>query len=262
LSKVFGDDGFSVDVKLRSDELDELRRLTTRSWLDVIHKVAPDEVEKFAALGIDNYHCLSHLIDHARVWTSETRTFSSDVVDTIRSFSLFDLFDRECPGYRLCSEMPPYGDLGRPRVNWRLVRPGDGTDLGPIHADYWFEAVLDGFSTEPAETIKVKIWLPICLEPGLTGFACVPGSHRQRLPFSKKRLPDGHYKPYFDEADLPAPLTTLETPCGSVVIFNYNLVHRGANSSKAQLTRVSMETTVLVPRRAFEERYGDLGAFY
>jgi Phytanoyl-CoA dioxygenase (PhyH) len=262
LSKVFGDDGFSIDVKLHPDELAELRRLTTKSWLEVIGKVAPDKIDTFEKAGIEDYHRLSHLIDHARIWTTETRTFSSEVVDAIRSFGLFDLFDRECPGYRICSEMPPYGDLGRARVNWRLVRPGDDTDLGPIHADYWFEAVMDGWNPTPAETVKVKIWIPIHLEQGLTGFAYVPGSHRQQLPFSKKRLADGHYKPHLDEADLPVALRTLDTPCGTSVLFNYNLVHRGANSSKAARTRVSMETTLDVPRRRFEERYGDLSAFY
>jgi hypothetical protein len=262
LSNVFGDDGFSIDVKLQPEELAELRRLTTQSWLDVIGKVAPDKRAEFEKFGIEEYHHLSHEIDHANVWTTHRRTFSAEVVDTIRSFSLFDLFDSECPGYRISSEMPPYGDLGRARVNWRLVRPGNGTDLGPIHADYWFEAVMDGWSPEPAETIKVKIWIPIYLEQGLTGFAYVPESHRQHLPFSKKRLPDGHYKPHFDEADLPVPLKTLDTPCGTSVLFNYNLVHRGANSHNAKRTRVSMETTVLVPRRRFEERYGDLSLFY
>jgi hypothetical protein len=262
LTKVFGEDGYSIDVKLRPDELAELRRLTTKAWLDVIAKVAPDKTDEFETAGIEHYHRLSHLIDHANIWTTDTRTFPADTVDIIRSFSVFDLFDSECPGYRICSEMPPYGDLGRPRVNWRLVRPGDGTDLGPIHADYWFEAVVDGWSPKPAETIKVKIWIPVYLEQGLTGFAYVPGSHQQQLPFRKRRLPDGHYKPYFDEADLPTPLQTLDTPCGTSVIFNYNLVHRGANCNEAKRTRVSIETTLLVPRQSFEMRYGDLSAFY
>jgi hypothetical protein len=262
LSKVFGEAGFSVDAKLAPDELAELRRLTTQSWLDVIGKVAPDKRDEFEEAGIEDYHRLSHLIDHARVWTTETRTFPAEVVDTIRSFSLFDLFDSECPGYRICSEMPPYGDLGRARINWRLVRPGDGADLGPIHADYWFEAVMDGWTDEVAETVKVKIWIPIYLKPGLTGFSYVPGSHLQKLAFSRKRLPDGLYKPYFDEADLPVPLKTLVTPCGTAVLFNYNLVHRGANSDKAKRTRVSMELTLDVPRHRFEEQYGDVSEFY
>jgi len=262
LSKVFGDDGFSIDVKLRSDELAELRRLTTKSWLDVIDKVAPEKRAEFEERGIEDYHRLSHSIDHGRIWTTETRTFAPEVVDTIRSFGLFDLFDEECPGYRICSEMPPYGDLGRARINWRLVRPGDGRDLGPIHADYWFEAVMGGWNSAPSAMVKVKIWIPIYLEPGLTGFAYVPGSHLQQLAFSRKRLADGHYKPYFDEADLPTPLKTLDTPCGTAVLFNYNLVHRGANSDNATRTRVSMELTLDVPRRRFEERYGDMSAFY
>jgi len=262
LSKVFGDDGFSIDVTLAPGELAELRRLTTKSWLDAIGRVAPDKRADFEDLGIEDYHLLSHVVDHACIWTTETRTYPAEVVDTIRSFSLFDLFANECRGYRICSEMPPYGDLGRPRVNWRLVRPGDGTDLGPIHADYWFEAVVDGWNSKPTETVKVKIWIPIFLEQGLTGFSYLPGSHRQQLAFGKKRLADGLYKPHFDEADLPAPLKTLDTPCGTAVLFNYNLVHRGANSDKARRTRVSMELTLDVPRRQLERVYGDLSAFY
>jgi hypothetical protein len=262
LSKVFGVDGFSVDVKLRADELAELRRLTTKSWLEVIAKVAPDNISKFEEVGIEEYHRLAHLIDHAHVWTTDTRTFPTEVVEAIRSFSLFDLLAGECGEYRICTEMPPFGDLGRPRMNWRLVRPGNGTDLGPIHADYWFEAVLDGWSPKPAETIKLKIWVPIYLEQGLTGFAYLPDSHRQPLAFTRKQLPEGAYKPHFEEANLPIPLKTLNTPSGTSVLFNYNLVHRGANSNRATRTRVSMETTLLLSRRRLEERYGDLSAFY
>jgi hypothetical protein len=262
LSKVFGDAGLSIDVRLLPDELAELRRLTTRSWLDVIRKVAPERLKEFENIEIDQYHELSHLIDHARVWTSETRTFSAEVVDAVRSFSLFELFNRECPGYRICSEMPPYGDLGRGRMNWRLVRPGDGIDLGPIHADYWFEAVVDGWAGKPTDTLKVKIWIPIYLEPGLTGFAYLPRSHKMDLAFTRKPVGNSGYKPYFDPADLPSPLAKLDTPPGTAVLFNYNLVHQGANSTRATRTRVSMETTLEVSRRQLEQRYGDLGGYY
>ncbi len=199
LSDVFGAEGFSTDVKLRPDELDELRRLVTESWIGVIADAAPEVVEQFAATGINEYHRHAHLLDHANLWTTQRRTFSAEAVDIIRTFGLFDLFASECPGYRICSEMPPYGDLNRARINWRLVRPGDGLDLGPIHADYWFEAVMDGWSPEPADTVKIKIWIPIYLEQGLTGFAYLAGSHLEQLQFSKKRLPDGLCKPHFED---------------------------------------------------------------
>jgi len=262
LSKVFGEDGFNIDIKLRPDELTELRELSTRSWLDVLAKVAPDKIGEFEEAGIEQYHRLSHLIDHGRIWTTHTRTFSAEAVDKIRSFNLFGQFDHEYPGYRIISEMPPYGDLGRPRVNWRLVRPGNGKDLGPIHADYWFDAVLEGWSPRLRETVWLKIWIPIYLEQGLTGFAYVPGSHKQKLAFKRMRQPDSTYKPHFDETDLPVPLKTIDTPCGTALLFNYNLVHRGANSDEARCTRVSMEMTLELPRRCLEERYGDLSAFY
>jgi phytanoyl-CoA dioxygenase PhyH len=262
LSKVFGDQGFSIDVSLRPDELVELRRLTTKSWLDVIGKMAPESVDRFSEAGIENYHQLSHLLDHANLWTTHTRTFSPEVVDTISSFSLFDFLKRDCPGYSVDSEMPPWGDLGRPRMYWRLVRPGDGTDLGPIHADYWFHAVLDNYREERGPNVKLKIWIPIYLEEGTTGFAFVPESHFQKYPFRRVHVGNGNFKPDLSESELDRPLQTLATPPGTAVMFNYNLVHRGANSSRAIRTRVSMELVVNLPRRELKERIENIDQFF
>jgi hypothetical protein len=260
LASVFGEQGYCNEIQLREDELSTLRNLTTASWLAVIRRVAPQTMEQFAEGGIDQYHRLSHLLDHGRIWTTRARTYSVEAVDCIRSFSIFDLFDKECPNYRIGSAMPPYGDWGGPRINWRLVRPGAGVDLGPIHADYWFDAVLDGWQPD-LDIVRLKIWIPIYLEPGLTGFAYLPRSHQYRLQFRRKLLPDGAVKPEFDKADLPTPLQTIPTPSGTVLLFNYSLVHQGANSDRACRTRVSMELTLELPRRPLEQRLGDLSAF-
>ena len=262
MSIVYGKQGICTDASLLPAELAELRRLTTESWLSVIRKAAPEAVQQFEEGGIEQYHRLSHLVDHAHIWQTMARTFDARAVDTIRSFSLFDIFDRELPSYRISSSMPPYGDLGRPRINWRLVRPGDGTDIGPIHADFWFAAVLDDWSDAPCDLVRLKIWIAIYLESGVTGFAYVPGSHLKRYPFTKVKVADGVYKPNLNESELDRPLETLDTPPGTAVLFNYNLVHRGANSSKATRTRVSMEFTLDIPRRELEQRYGDLSSFY
>ena len=262
LAKVYGDEGISNDVKLSSEELTALRDVVTESWLNAIRRVAPDKVERFRELGIDNYHQLSHLLDHARLWTAHTRTLDSAQVDVIRSFGLFELLQAAFPASNISSAMPPYGDLGRPRINWRLVRPGDGIDIGPIHADYWFDAVLEGWRDEPSSIVRLKIWIPIYIEQGTTGFAFVPGSHQRQYPFRRVDSGNGLYKPDLTETDLDRPLQTLPTPPGTAVLFNYNLVHRGANSGRATRTRVSMELTVNIPRAALQERYGDLSRFH
>ena len=262
MARVYGDEGICHDVKLSPSELTALRDVVTESWLNAIRQVAPDKVEQFRELGIDNYHQLSHLLDHARLWTTHTRTLTAAQVHVIQSFGLFELLQRAFPASKLNSSMPPYGDLGRPRVNWRLVRPGDGTDIGPIHADFWFDAVIDGWCDEPSPLVRLKIWIPIHLEEGTTGFAYVPGSHLRQYPFRRVDTGDGHYKPDLAEADLDRSLQTLPTPPGTAVLFNYNLVHRGANSGSATRTRVSMELTVNIPRDALESWYGDLRAFH
>lgn len=262
LSKVFGNEGVCDDLALRPDELAELRRIVTDSWLATIGHAAPETVDRFRELGIENYHQLSHLLDHARLWTTHTRTLGEAQVDIIRSFNLFDELRAEFPKSEISSAMPPYGDLGRPRINWRLVRPGNGTDIGPIHADYWFDAVLDGWRDEPGPIVKLKIWIPIFLEEGTTGFAFVPGSHLRRYPFKRVHIGEGLLKPDLAEADLDRPLQTLPTPAGTAVMFNYNVVHRGANSGRATRTRVSMELTVNIPRSQLQELCGDVSRYH
>ncbi len=262
LARVFGRDGICTDSKLPPDEMDEVRRIVRESWLGVIEKVAPEHVERFRRIGITNYHQFSHLIDHANIWTTQRRTFERQHVDAIRSFKIFDMFDRDIPGYEISSEMPPFGDLGRPRVNWRLVRPGSAGDLGPIHADYWFDAVQDNWRNERRPTVKLKIWIPIYLEEGITGFAFVPGSHLRDYPFRRLHIGNGAFKPDLPQAELDRPLRTLTTPPGTAVMFNYNLVHRGANSSHATRTRVSMELALNIPRGLLEERCGDVSRYH
>src|SRR5215831_16320328 len=155
IAEVFGAEGICTRVNLRPDEIAHLRELTTECWLAALRQHAPDHVAEFEAAGIQNYHQKAHLLDHANIWTTTTRTFPAHVADAIRSFSLFDFFDRTIPSYKIGTAMPPYGDFGRTRINWRLVRPGAGVDIGPIHADYWFDAVLDGWSNEPGPLIRL-----------------------------------------------------------------------------------------------------------
>ena len=154
--------------------------------------------------------------------------------------------------------MPPYGDLGRPAINWRLVRPGDTIDIGPLHADYWFDAVLDGWRDEPG---------PFCQIEDLDSDFPRRRNNRFRLcarfasanySFRRVHVGDGHFKPDLREADLDRPLQTLSTPPGTAVMFNYNLIHRGANSGRATRTRVSMEFAINIPRDDLEARYGNI----
>ena len=201
-------------------------------------------------------------IAHDKLWSTHNRTFSADQVEIIRSTSLFRLFHDAFGECRFATGMPPYGDLGRERINWRLVRPGRDVDIGAIHADYWFDAVLPGWADGPSDWVRIKIWIPLYVEVGLTGFAALPQSQKMSLPFTSRMAPDGSTKPYIDPKILPAPLETLETPPGTPVIFSYRTVHRGANSGNARKTRVSMEATLEIPRVAIEEFLGGTVRFY
>jgi hypothetical protein len=54
----------------------------------------------------------------------------------------------------------------------------------------------------------------------------------------------------------------VETTSGAAVFSNYNLMHQGANSTRATRTPVIMETTWEVSSRQLERHYGDLSSYY
>ena len=60
-------------------------------------------------------------------------------------------------------------------IYWRIVRPHEPSDVGPLYADRWFWDL--GHGTIPTDKERVKVWIAIVAEPGLSGLRVVPGSH-------------------------------------------------------------------------------------
>jgi len=127
-------------------------------------------------------------------------------------------------------------------IYWRLVRPHEPSDVGPLHADRWFWDLGDG--TTPAGRERLKVWIAIVAEPGLSGLRGVPGSHLRDWRYHGETR-DGKTKPQIDEDETELNPQLLPTGAGDAVVFHDRLLHGGAVGS-GLLTRVSIEFTMFV----------------
>ncbi|MCS6812185.1 MAG: phytanoyl-CoA dioxygenase family protein [Cyanobacteria bacterium] len=238
-----GELGYFTGIRLLADELVLVKGLIESQWLDTIQQSYPDYAQQFADRGIDRYHELSHLVDHSTLWHKRTRILPASAVSLIRSTSLFKQLEAEFGNFDLSDEE----GNGRESIYWRLVRPHQPTDVGPIHADKWFWD-LNGWAMPP-ETQRVKVWIAIVCEPGLGGLRIAPGSHRQDVPYHGV-IRHGIPKPQIDLSEDELPLELFQSQPGDAIVFHDRLLHGGSVTS-GTLTRVSLEFTAFIPNATY-----------
>ena len=246
---IFETPGFNYDLSLSPHELSYFRQVIEEQWYTTIATHYPECADRFRSNGVPSYHKLSHLINHSTLWTKENRILPQGVVESVKKFSfyqnLLDIF-----GIFSISDVVYGGtvDQDRQEIYWRLVRPNEVSDVGPIHADKWFHSVLRrGQPMFPPGVFTVKIWVPIYSEPGMSGLIVVPESHKKIWRFSYEDR-GGEQKPTIleDIERLNGKLIPLAP--GRLLLFNENLLHGGA-VTRGEITRVSMEITMVFDGR-------------
>src|SRR3989338_6470262 len=133
LAAVNREKGYSLNLKLSTDELEIIRKMIRIQWLYRLQLLVPRNLYQFDEMGIERYHELSHLIDHENAWVKHARVLPQEAIAIIRNMDFFKKLERE------------FGQVGigdeeyfkRENMSWRLVRPGN-KDIGSIHADKWF----------------------------------------------------------------------------------------------------------------------------
>jgi hypothetical protein len=235
-----GASGHWVGPLLTGGELMTVRELIGRQFLRRIETLAPGEVRTFAQAGLDQYHLHSHLIDHAKAWPRPTRLFPQDGIEFIANSTMLRRIAGTFGPATITNEV----EGGAPEIVWRLVRPGAGDDVGPLHADRWFWDI-HGWPV-PAGQRRLKIWTMVCGEPGRCGLRLVPGSHRATPYEYGVEHRHGMRKPVFDERAAGVQAVMVGTPPGASVVFDYGLLH-GGSVTNGCVCRVSFEFTVFVP---------------
>ncbi len=181
-------------------------------------------------------------MDHAGIWDRLSRRFDAEALEVFTGTAMFRSLRDIYGNFTITDEE----DLGAPLVRWRLVRPNEASDVGPVHADSWFWDI-NRWPIQKGRKL-VKIWSMLHGTPGESGLMVLPGSHRTRFDFAAE-IRDGSAKPTFDAQGLD--MVTVPTGAGQSIVFHYNLLHGGA-VTRGDTTRVSFEFTMAV-----DERYLD-----
>lgn len=238
-SAINGGLGYSTAMSLDQTELKLLRDCIRTQWLYRLQLLAPKHVREFDETGIDQYHKLAHLVDHAAAWPKTARVFPKEVVMALRKGPFFKTLEQQFGVFEMSDEE----NFGWENVYWRLVRPGN-TDIGPIHSDKWFWDLGHGkMPNYPCE--RVKIWIAIYTAPGKNGLLVIPGSHLSEDWKWHGEVIGGLAKPVFDEKLEDLDIHLVETHPGQAVVFHDKLLHGGA-VNMADTCRVSIELTMLV----------------
>jgi hypothetical protein len=236
--------GFAIDA-LTADELQRVRGLITSQYLHHLSEVAPALTPAAAEAGIERYHTLAIPFDHGSYWSKDKRVLGTETLTAFEGMGFF---------HRIRATLPSaviYPD----DTMWRMVRPNQPADVGPVHADKWFWDAGNG--AIPAGYERFKIWIAIHTEPGLNGLCVKSDSHTSTRWKHHFEFKHGKMKPVLDESQDALEMELLPLKSGDMVLFHDALLHGGV-VNRGTTCRVSLELTIFHDagegRRALEHR--------
>jgi hypothetical protein len=223
--------GYALDT-LTPAELAEVRAAITTQYLDNLRAITPELVDRAKAVGLENYHTLPIPFDHGSFWSKEKRVPPSSTDAAFEGMGFFRRIRQAMPSAAVYHE-----DL-----MWRIVRPNQPTDVGPVHADRWFwdagnGALPDGYD-------RFKIWIGVYTEPGKNGLTVKGHSHTSDRWKHHFEFKHGKMKPVLDESPEEIGMELLPLKAGEMVLFHDALLHGGA-LNVGTTCRVSIELTVM-----------------
>jgi hypothetical protein len=243
ISKINNNPGYSTDLVLSNHDLENIKKFIQNDYLSILNNLGITSFDSRINSEIENYHHISHLIDHNTAWSKLSRCLSQFNVEIIKRSDFFDTI-RSIFGPVSISKLT-FGndyDLSREEIYWRLVRPNFPEDVGALHADSWFHAALNSYGKAiPENSRTIKVWIPIFCEPGNNGLLVVDNSHHRDWSYDIVVSNNMGY-PRLNEKVNPK---LLLTPPGRAIIFGDKLLHGGA-INLGSTTRVSVEITLIL----------------
>ena len=244
-TEVFGDLGYSADMKLTAEELEVFRQHIHNHWLAVIDATHPELTKDAQACGVAHYHQISDRMDHSKLWSKANRVLPQSSVNHIKSLPFIDRLKAEFGEFAISDIYDTKQHHGKEEIYWRLVRPDQKSDVGSLHRDSWFhDAFNGGYGMFPEGTTTVKVWIPIYCEPGKSGLALVGGSHLREWNYHIETT-NGVPRPILDEDLSKIDAKLIPTEPGNMLIFNENVLHGGV-VNRGEKTRVSVEITMVL----------------
>jgi hypothetical protein len=237
-------DGYLKLPKMSYDDLEWLRDCVRHNWRTRIISCYPEMADIVKKIEIQEYHKIRFKMDHEFLWGKKNRLFSLNQVEEIQKkdfffklqerFGLFEISEKTYDGGRIKNSQEVY---------WRIVSPGYPSDVGGVHADYWFHKIHDLNSESDSNILKtLKVWIPVFCEPQKNGLLVAKGSHKKIWKFESV-MSKGIPYPIFSGNSSDLKLELVDTEPGEALIFGDSFIHAGAVNNGLE-TRVSIELTL------------------
>ena len=235
--------GYESPFSLSESELNNFKKYISKQWFKNIENNNPKVAKRIRDLDIDisSYHTISESLEHSKIWPKTSRILSREFVDWFFKTTFFDSLKKKYGSIEISDEER----LGFPNIYWRLVRPNEKKDIGPLHRDSWFWELNKSYPNPEYKFRRLKVWIPIYVEKGLNGLLIEPNSQLRKDIIWKGELRDGINKPVLLSKMSQFTTKLIEIDPGGSLVFDDNLIHGGA-INKGLKTRVSIEFTLIV----------------
>ena len=175
---------------------------------------------------------------HHALASKQNRILPKTQADALMNFECFSLFESILGRFCISNEE----NNAEPEIYWRLTRPGENSDIGPLHADGWFWDINKSWKMPEGFTKRSKVWIPLQIENGKNGFKLVKGSHRDKsIKYSIINI-DGKNKPVIQSETLKGEAELVSMQEGEIILFHDRIIHGGAENH-GNYIRVSLEFT-------------------
>jgi hypothetical protein len=232
-----GEEGVRRGTRFTEAETLRIKALIKERLLYAASQLSAEAASELEKVDLTQYHTVSERYDHARMLAKSGRILSGEAVEEIKRMSFFDYVREAFGPFYLADE----DQVGHEQICIRLVRPQRRSDVGSLHADYWFWEHY-GWPVPTGEN-RTKMWTGIEVDAPRNGLMLAPGSHRSGWGYRTED--QGGKIAFVSEFDWrEIGLKRFIGEPGEPVLFNYRTLHIGS-LNLAEVCRVSIETTIM-----------------
>ena len=236
INNIIIDKGYYDSFKLSNQETNQLYKIIKQSFLEVVSEQNAKSLKILKKINLKDYHKFSELVNHKEIMQKKNRLIKPKNILKIKKMKFFKKLKKIFINFKILN----FENLYREEIDWRIVRPNK-KDIGPLHRDEWFWTL--NKRKVKSNCTRIKVWIPILCEKGLSGLSYVPKSHLIKINLLKKnKRSDGLLKPGLIKKKMN--VESFKSDRGQCFIFNDKLMHGGLAGGK--FTRVSLEFTILV----------------
>ena len=235
LSCDYQDNGFLILQKLISDsELNRIKYHILSNIADIYSVHGEEPFSDWEEL-VTTYSTVNDQ-QHSLLSAKSARTFKSEQVNDILSMAFVEKLKTVIGSFLVTQEEC----IGYPEIYWRITRPFQASDIGPLHADGWFWDLNPSWKPDYFCN-RIKLWVPLEIDIGKNGLNVFPGSHNMHFDYTIHNS-EGKQKPVLSTLVDQASLQLLMTKTMDAVLFHDRLLHGGAPNLSCK-PRISFEMT-------------------